>query len=67
MNIKDFLTEQWMNDYERQARFNMTDTSALPMGMEELLAFEPDLLTVSFWITDGLPVIPLFVGNPFFI
>lgn len=55
MNIKDFLTEQWMNDYERQARFNMTDTSALPMGMEELLAFEPDLfngLVLDYgWIT----------------
>ncbi len=44
MKIKDFLTEKWMNDYERQARYNLTDTSCDALSMEDLLAFQPDAL-----------------------
>lgn len=44
MLIKDFLTEQWMNEYERKALHNLTDTSAMPHRLDELLAFEPEVL-----------------------
>lgn len=57
MEIKDFLTEKWMTDYERQAKVNLTDTSAESLSLQELLAFEPeqsDLMLDYGWI-DGDP------------
>lgn len=44
MKIRDFLTEQWMNEYERQARFNLTDTSVQAWSAGELLEKEPEAL-----------------------
>lgn len=44
MEIKDFLTEKWMNDYERAARFNLTDTSCDALSVADLLALQPDAL-----------------------
>ncbi len=57
MEIKDFLTEKWMTDYERQAKVNLTDTSAQSWSLQELLALEPeqpDFLLDYGWI-DGDP------------
>lgn len=60
MHIKDFLTEQWMNDYERKAVVNLTDTSSVSLSVNDLLAFEPsflDGLMLDYgWIT-GDPVL----------
>lgn len=44
MKIETFLTEKWMNDYERQALYNLTDTSSDSLSVEDLLAFDPDCL-----------------------
>ena len=55
MKIQDFLTEQWMNEHERQAKINLTDTSAAPLSVDDLEAFEPGFLkglTLDYgWIT----------------
>lgn len=47
MNIKDFTCEQWMTQYERKARYNMTDTSFEALRLEEFLesdAFDGNLV-----------------------
>lgn len=44
MRIEDFETEKWMNLYERQAKYNLTDTSSDAWTVQELLALEPDAL-----------------------
>ena len=44
MKLKDFLTEKWMNNYEREARYNLTDTSCDALSMNDLLACQPDAL-----------------------
>lgn len=44
MKLNDFLTEQWMNDYEGRAVYNMTDTCAQPLTMSELAAMDEDHL-----------------------
>lgn len=38
MKIEDFLTEQWMNEYESKAVYNLTDTSCKAMDWSELYA-----------------------------
>ena len=58
MKIARFLTEEWMNDYEQQAKYNLTDTSCESLTMQDLLQFDPKALeniTLDYgWIT-GLP------------
>ena len=44
MKIKDFLCEQWMTAYEKQAVYNMTDTSFQALSFPALLALEPAAL-----------------------
>ena len=44
MKIKDFLCEQWMTAYEKQAVYNMTDTSFQALSFPTLLALEPAAL-----------------------
>jgi len=40
MQIADFKVEQWMNDYEGKAVFNMTDTCVSPFTFQELTAMD---------------------------
>lgn len=58
MKIARFLTEEWMNDYEQQAKYNLTDTSCESLTIQDLLRFDPgalDDITLDYgWIT-GLP------------
>lgn len=55
MKIARFLTEEWMNDYERQAKYNLTDTSCESLTMQDLLKLDPhalDDVTLDYgWIT----------------
>lgn len=44
MEIKDFKSEKWMTDYERQAVYNLTDTSTDSWTFEELIALDPTAL-----------------------
>ncbi|WP_304684771.1 aminotransferase class I/II-fold pyridoxal phosphate-dependent enzyme [Ileibacterium valens] len=44
MKPASFLSEQWMTQYEHQARINLTDSSADSLSFEQLANFEPDLL-----------------------
>ena len=41
MKLPDFKTEQWMNDYEKQAVHNLTDTTVQAVSFQELTALEP--------------------------
>ncbi len=38
MRLLDFKVEQWMNEYEGQAVYNLTDTCAKSLTLEELLS-----------------------------
>lgn len=40
MMLPDFKVEQWMNDYEGQAIYNLTDTCTKPLSMKALLEME---------------------------
>lgn len=40
MKLKDFKVEQWMNDYEHEAIYNMTDTCVKALTFQELMALE---------------------------
>ena len=40
MQIADFKVEQWMNDYEGKAVFNMTDTCVSPFTFQQLTAMD---------------------------
>ena len=40
MRLPDFKVEQWMNDYENDAIYNMTDTCVKVLTLQELLDFE---------------------------
>lgn len=40
MKLPDFKVEQWMNDYENDAIYNMTDTCVKALTLQELLDFE---------------------------
>ena len=42
MHLEDFLTEQWMNDHENDAVYNLTDTCVQPLRFPELLAMDED-------------------------
>lgn len=44
MHLADFKTEQWMNDHEGNALYNMTDTCVEPLTWRELLAMDTDHL-----------------------
>ena len=37
MKLADFKVEQWMNENEGQAKYNLTDTCASSFSMEQLL------------------------------
>lgn len=37
MRLPDFKVEQWMNDYENDAIYNMTDTCVKALTLQELL------------------------------
>ncbi|MGI6511814.1 MAG: aminotransferase class I/II-fold pyridoxal phosphate-dependent enzyme [Catenisphaera adipataccumulans] len=41
MRLPDFKVEQWMNVYEGQAVYNLTDTCAKALTVQELLDLEP--------------------------
>ena len=38
MKLPDFKVEQWMNDYENEAVYNLTDTCVKPLVFSELMA-----------------------------
>ena len=40
MKLANFKVEQWMDDYEMQAKYNLTDTCAMPLSLKELLDME---------------------------
>lgn len=40
MRLPDFKVEQWMNDYENDAIYNMTDTCVKSLTLQELLDLE---------------------------
>lgn len=40
MYLSDFATEQWMNDHENDAIYNMTDTCISPLKLKDLLALD---------------------------
>ncbi len=40
MKLANFKVEQWMDDYEMQAKYNLTDTCAMPISLKELLEME---------------------------
>ena len=40
MRLPDFKVEQWMNDYENDAIYNMTDTCVKALTLQELLDYE---------------------------
>ncbi|WP_295756607.1 aminotransferase class I/II-fold pyridoxal phosphate-dependent enzyme [uncultured Holdemanella sp.] len=40
MRLPDFKVEQWMNDYENDAIYNMTDTCVKALTLQELLDLE---------------------------
>lgn len=40
MRLRDFKVEQWMNDHEMQAVYNLTDTCASNLTLEDLLKLE---------------------------
>ena len=40
MKLADFKVEQWMNDHEMQAKYNLTDTCSKEMSLKELLDLE---------------------------
>ena len=40
MRLPDFKVEQWMNDYENDAIYNMTDTCVKALILNVLLDFE---------------------------
>lgn len=40
MRLPDFKVEQWMNDYENDAIYNMTDTCVKALTLQELLDCE---------------------------
>ena len=40
MRLPDFKVEQWMNDYENDAIYNMTDTCVKALTLQELFDFE---------------------------
>lgn len=40
MKLRDFKVEQWMNEYEMQAVYNLTDTCASNITLETLLSLE---------------------------
>ena len=42
MHLDDFLTEQWMNEHENDAVYNMTDTCVKPLTLRELFAMDTD-------------------------
>lgn len=39
MRLPDFKVEQWMNDYENDAIYNMTDTCVKALTLQELLDY----------------------------
>lgn len=45
MKLANFKVEQWMDDYEMQAKYNLTDTCAMPISLKELLEMSPLILT----------------------
>lgn len=58
MKPASFQSEQWMTEYEHQARVNLTDSSADALSFEELMAFEPELfrnLTLDYGTIEGDP------------
>lgn len=40
MRLPDFKVEQWMNDYENDAIYNMTDTCVKSLTLQELLIWK---------------------------
>ena len=44
MKLPDFKVEQWMNDHEMKAVYNLTDTCVSPLTMKELIEMDEDQL-----------------------
>ncbi len=40
MKLPDFKTEQWMNNYETKAKYNMTDTCVQPLTLQDLISMD---------------------------
>ena len=40
MKLPDFKVEQWMNVYENDAVYNLTDTCVKPLTLRELAAMD---------------------------
>lgn len=54
MKIANFAVEQWMNDYEGKAVYNMTDTCVAPLSYQELLTFDTKHLLSSLTLDYGV-------------
>ena len=44
MKLPDFKVEQWMNEHEMKAVYNLTDTCVSPLTVKELFAMDQDQL-----------------------
>ncbi|MDO4521241.1 MAG: aspartate aminotransferase, partial [Erysipelotrichaceae bacterium] len=40
MKLPDFKVEQWMNEYENEAVYNLTDTCVSPLTFQQLAAMD---------------------------
>jgi aspartate/methionine/tyrosine aminotransferase len=54
MKLPDFLVEQWMNDYEGQAVYNLTDTCVKPLQLQQLLALDVNCMLESIKLDYGV-------------
>ncbi len=58
MKPASFQSEQWMTEYEHQARVNLTDSSADSLSFSQLAALEKDLLedlVLDYGVIEGDP------------
>lgn len=56
MKLPDFKVEQWMNEFENDAVYNMTDTCVKALTLQELLNLESldfDQLTLDYGVITG--------------
>ena len=56
MRLPDFKVEQWMNEFENDAVYNMTDTCVKALTLQELFDLESldfDLLTLDYGVITG--------------
>ena len=59
MNIAKFEIEQWMNDYEDRAKYNIAESCAEIISLEELLEIVGEDKNTRLFITNSLSFTPL--------